>query len=77
MSFQTVAIDGTKKRAQNSLNNIYKREELDKIEKKIQERIDTYLKELDENDEKERNDFEFLSSNICEKIQKLEDQKKK
>ena len=77
LSFQSVAIDGTKKRAQNSLGNIYKRSELEKIEKRIQDKIDSYLRELDENDSIEHDDFELLSNNIVEKIKKLEKRKDK
>ena len=50
LSFKTVAIDGTKMRGQNSLNEIYRREQMEKIEKEIQDRINNYLKELDELD---------------------------
>jgi transposase len=54
LSFDTVAIDGTKFRGQNSLNEVYKKERMKKIEAEIQERIDRYLKELDEIDHKEQ-----------------------
>lgn len=77
LSFKCVAIDGTKIRAQNSLNNIYKRNEIEKIEKAIEEKIKQYIAELDENDEKEKDDFEFLSINISEKIKKLKKNKDK
>lgn len=50
LSFKTVAIDGTKMRGQNGLNEIYRREQMEKIEKEIQDRINNYLKELDELD---------------------------
>jgi transposase len=53
ISFETVAIDGSKLRSGNSLNEIYKREGIEKIEKEITERIDNYLKELEEMDRKE------------------------
>jgi transposase len=43
ITFGTVAIDGSKLRGQNSLNEIYSRERMDKIEKEIQEKIDRYL----------------------------------
>lgn len=77
LSFDLVAVDGTKMRAQNHLGNIYKREELEKKEKKIQEKIDNFIKELEENDEKEKDDFEFLSKNIIKQITKLEKSKEK
>lgn len=77
LSFKLTAMDGTKMRAQNHLGNIYRREELEKKEKKIQEKIDQYMQELDENDEKEKDDFEFLSKNIIKQIKKLEKSKEK
>jgi transposase len=54
ISFNTVAIDGTKFRGQNSLNEVYQKERMERIEAEIQERIDRYLKELDEMDRKEQ-----------------------
>jgi transposase len=54
ISFNTVAIDGTKFRGQNSLNEVYKKERMKRIEAEIQERIDRYLRELDEMDRKEQ-----------------------
>ena len=77
LSLKYVGIDGTKTRAQNGLNNIYKREEIDKIEKRIQERIDKYLEELEINDKEEENEYEFLSKNLPEKIAKLKKSKEK
>ena len=56
LSFATVAVDGTKMRAQNSLNEIYRREQIEKVEQDIQTRIDGYLRELDEVDERESAD---------------------
>lgn len=77
LSLRYVAIDGTKSRAQNGLDNIYKREEIDKIERRVQERIDKYLEELELNDKQEENDYEFLSKNLPEKIAKLKKSKEK
>ena len=54
VSLNTVAIDGTKMRGQNSGNEIYRREQIEKVEQDIQEKIDGYLKALDELDEQER-----------------------
>ena len=34
LSLETVGIDGTKMRAQNSQNNIYRREEIEKVQNK-------------------------------------------
>lgn len=54
LSFKTVAIDGTKMRGQNSLNEVYKNESIEKVEKEIEEQVNNYLKELDEIDKKEQ-----------------------
>lgn len=77
LSFKCVAIDGTKMRAQNGMNNVYKKEEIEKIEKALEEKINKYIVELEENDEKEKDDFEFLSKNIGEKIKNLKKRKEK
>jgi len=53
LSFKTVAIDGTKIRAQNSIQNIYKREELDAVRERIEKKIEEYLAQLDANDRAE------------------------
>ena len=53
INLQTVAIDGTKMRGQNSSNEIYRRNQMEKIEQEIQEKIDGYLSKLDEVDELE------------------------
>lgn len=71
LSFQCVAIDGTKERAKNHLDNIYRRESIDKVSQRIQEQIDKYMKELDENDKSEEEEYEFLSKNLTEGMSKL------
>ncbi|MBN2856777.1 MAG: IS1182 family transposase [Candidatus Delongbacteria bacterium] len=55
ISFKTVAIDGTKMRGQNSLNEVYRKNLMDHIEKEIQAKIDSYLDELNELDKIEQN----------------------
>lgn len=77
VSLKYVAIDGTKKRAQNGLDNIYKRESIDSIEKQINNKIDQYIAELDRLDEEEENEYEYLSRNLPEKISKLKKKKDK
>lgn len=77
VSLKYVAIDGTKKRAQNGLNNIYKREEIERIEKQINEKIDKYLEELDKSDNEEENEYEYLSRNLPKRISKLRKSKEK
>lgn len=77
VSLKYVAIDGTKKRAQNGLDNIYKRESIDSIEKQINQKIDQYIAELDKLDKEEENEYEYLSRNLPEKISKLKKKKDK
>ena len=54
ISFKVVAIDGTKLRGQNSLNEVYKEDTIKKVEKEIEEQINHYLKKLDEMDKNEQ-----------------------
>jgi len=71
LSFRCAAVDGTKERAQNHLDNVYRRETIDQIGIKIQERIDRYLEDLELNDRAEEAEYDFLSKNLKEKISKL------
>ena len=71
LSFQCVAIDGTKERAKNHLDNVYRRETIEKAGQRIQEQIDKYMTELDENDKSEEEEYEFLSKDLAEKLSKL------
>ena len=54
LGFECVAIDGTKMRAQNSVNETYRRESIERVAEQVQQRVEVYLKELDELDEGER-----------------------
>ncbi len=77
VSLKYVAIDGTKKRAQNGLSNIYKREEIERIEKQINEKIDKYMEELEKSDQEEENEYEYLSKKLPERISKLRKSREK
>ncbi len=77
MSFDCVAIDGTKVRAQNHLSNIYKRDQMDKLMEKAEKKIDEYIKEIEVNDKKEKDEYEFLNKNIPQKIKQLVAHKEK
>ena len=68
LSFKTVAIDGTKMRGQNSLNEIYRIEPMDQVENEIQEKINSYLKELDELDETEQKNGISVNKESIENI---------
>ncbi len=50
LSMETIGIDGTKMRAQNNANNVYYRERMGEMEKRIEAAIEEYLKELEDND---------------------------
>jgi transposase len=50
LSLSTIGIDSTKMRGQNSPNNVFKRDEIDNIEKRIEEKIAEYLAKLKIND---------------------------
>src|SRR4030042_3134688 len=54
LSFHNVAIDGTTFRGQNSLNEVYNKERIKRIEEEIKAKVEQYLKELDEIDRKEQ-----------------------
>jgi hypothetical protein len=69
LALETVAVDGTKMRAQNSVNSSYNRKELPHIKRNIENKINEYLKELEAEDE---NDFVGLKINTDE-VQKTLD----
>jgi transposase len=77
LSFDCVAIDGTKMRAQNSKSNIYKKNEIDKNLEKVEQKIDEYITELESNDKIEQGEYDFLNRNIPEKLKQLEKHKDK
>lgn len=66
-----VAIDGTKLRAQNSNNQVYKRDKIAALEKKIEARINEYLEELDRNDTHEKDEYEVLNKKLGGRLKKL------
>lgn len=76
VAFETVAVDSTTMRAQNSLNSTYKRSEIDHVKKRIERRIEEYLEELDAFDEKEADDLTLKNTNITSIIKNLENLKK-
>jgi len=78
ISFKVVAIDGTKMRGQNSLNEVYKKENIEKVANEIQEQINNYLNELDEMDKKEQaGNFSINQEKIQEITRRLEKQMKR
>ena len=78
LEFTNVAIDGTKMRGQNSLNEIYHRDTINEVEAEIQKRIDEYLSELDKLDECERaNGISENPQQIEQLTKRLEKQQKR
>jgi transposase len=77
LSFDCVAIDGTKMRAQNSMSNIYKRNGIDKLLEKIDTKISEYISDLESNDKKEQDEYDFLNNNIPKKLKQLKKNKDK
>lgn len=77
ISFGLVGIDGTKISAQNHNNNVYQRKNIEEIIHRIDQKIEEYLNEMDKNDKEEKNDFEFLSEKISERLKRLKTKKEK
>ena len=80
LSFELAAIDGTKMRGQNSLNEVYNRKTIDKVRAGIDERIKQYFKELDENDKQDASELKLDKeevSKILKRIEKLRKRKEK
>jgi transposase len=74
---ELVAIDGSKFRACNSKRNNYSAKKLDRHLKYIDEKIDTYIQELDEGDQAEATDKKPSAEEIQKRIQELKNRKQK
>lgn len=72
---ETAAIDGTKIRASNSKKNNFSKKKLKRHIKYIEDKIDTYLDELDQNDELEKADRKLSEEEIKERIEELRKRK--
>ena len=77
LSFDLVGIDGTKIRAQNSNNNVYKREKIDVVLGRINHKIDEYLKEMETNDKAEKGEYEVLCGKIEDRLKNIRTRKEK
>ena len=80
LSFDLAAVDGTKMRGQNSLNEVYSRKTINQVQAGIDERISQYFKELDENDEKDSDELKLDKekvNKILTRICKLKKRKEK
>lgn len=74
---ELIAVDGSKFRAVNSSQRNFTEKKLQKALKAIDEKIEAYLNELDEADQKETQDKRLSAKDLQDKIQKLKDRKGK
>jgi transposase len=70
LCLEEVGIDGTKMRAQNNRNNVYKRSEIDIVQQRIKKKISEYLNLLDTEDDKEKEVLKLKTNSNVEKIVK-------
>src|SRR4030043_257257 len=74
---EVVGIDGTKVKAVNSKKRNFNEDKLIKKLKDIEEKIEVYLKELDENDKNESSVKQPDAKEVKEKIKQLDERKSK
>lgn len=74
---ELIAIDSSKFRAQNSKKNNYNAKKIDRHLKYIDQKIDRYLEELDEEDEKEKGVRKVSKKEIDKRIKELQERKMK
>ena len=74
---EVVAIDGSKFRASNSKKNNFNTKSLNRKIKYLEEKIQKYMTEIEENDIKESIDRKPNKEEIKQKVQKLKDRKQK
>lgn len=76
-SGELIAIDGSKFKAVNSKKRNFNEAKLNKKIKEIEEKIDTYLSELEENDRDEEDVSQVSAEELREKIKLLKERKTK
>ncbi len=74
---ELVAIDGSKFRACNSKKNNYSIKKIERHIKYIEEKIDKYMQELDEEDKKETCDRKPNAKEIADRLRELKERKEK
>lgn len=74
---ELIAIDGSKFQAVNSKKRNFNKDKLKKKINEIEERIETYISELDENDRKEKDILELNVEELRKKIELLKERKEK
>ena len=72
---ELVAVDGSKFRASNSRERNFKREKLDKLISRINERIEEYVARLEEGDQREGETKGPTAQELKEKIEALKNRK--
>lgn len=75
VSGKTVAVDGTKVRANNSKKNNYNEKKIERHLRYIESKTAEYLAELDRMDAKERKDFPDKVKSVKKKLRQLKDNK--
>jgi len=74
---ELVAIDGSKFRAYNSKRNNFNEKKLERHIKYLDEKIDEYMKELDESDKNESIDRKPSANEVNKRLQELKERKEK
>jgi len=72
-----IGLDGTKVKAVNSRDKVHTKETIERKEKYINEKIDSYLKELEEADTREENEKVPEKETIQKALENLNERKKK
>lgn len=72
---ELVAIDGTKMRACNSKKNNYSTKKLERHIRYIDEKIETYMKELEATDNAETSERKLSAQEVQQRIQELRNRK--
>jgi len=72
---ETIAVDGTKLKASNSKKNNFSKKKLERHKKYIDEKIERYLEELDQNDELEKEDRRPTAEELNKRIEELKKRK--
>ena len=74
---ELIAIDGSKFSASNSNHRNFTKNKLDKLIRKVDSQIDSYLKDMDHGDEAERDVKQLSDEDLKEKIEQLRNRKEK
>ncbi len=79
---KTIAVDGTKIKAWNSMDRAYRKDTVNKQMAEMDAKIEKYLREMDENDEKEKDEPKITNmkekiASMRKRMEKLSDIKKK